>query len=621
MPWGKRKRNNTNPAFSSILDQQNKKKRDGFKSAWTVFQNREGNIREDEKEEENSDDIIERMGFRVIYPTQQFKNDTFQEDSVAPISMQKSYAQEKRMKAIINKLIEITGPKTVFDTKKNKLVSVSPEIDDETGLSTSQKEIYEMALNGESFFFTGAAGTGKSKVLNAISEALREKYMHNPGAVHVTAPTGQAAHNVSGVTIHSWAGIGTGKKSATHYVNFIMSKKGKFNRDRILKTRVLIIDEISMVSADMFDLIERICNNVKNSDKPFGGIQIIACGDFFQLPPVEAMCTFKASTWNKTMKCSMVLTDNFRQGEDLYFAKILNEIRFGIVSQEALDLLDNCMVPFDKRDSDDNRSKYSLGANQGKSSILSEFISDQDYSNFNEEYDDEEENKEPEIKCTILYTTKRNVFEENKEKLDQLESEMVVFESEDTICQVRRRNKFVSPSPKQKEYFQGILRREQQIPEKIYLKKEAQVILTKNLNVSKGLTNGARGVVIEIKDTSDKGKCPVVQFSNGMKVTIHKHDFEIRNADQVVAIRKQIPLILGYAITVHKSQGMTLSKVKMDISNCFANGQAYTALSRAESTEGLEIMAYQPSAIKADKEVIDFYYQMHKELIDQSLEI
>lgn len=532
----------------------------------------------------------------------------------AEIQEQSAYKEDDvsvqyQEKETIDKLIQLTGPKMHYDQEKQKWIKEEIIIDYETGLSTTQKSIYDAAMRGESFFFTGAAGTGKSRVLRYISQKLREKYKYNKDAVQVVAPTGQSAYNVNGTTIHSYAGLGRGDTPVRACIKALYTQKGKYLRDRIQKTKVLIIDEISMMSAELFDKVHAICSEARNNMKPFGGMQVITCGDFSQLPPVEGSFAFESHIWSKVMKSSTILTDNFRQGNDLHFARILNQIRFGRINTEVVDFLESCLVPFEERKKTEDVDK---SCKENVPEELKDFLVNKDYEEVCE--DENDEGSSFDIDSTILYTTNRNVDYENRSKLEQLEGEPVVFDAQDKLAKMKKGNREINISAKQKSYFESILSNFNRPPIRVTLKKHAQVVLTKNLDVSIGLANGARGVVIDFR--KEQGEMlPVVKFTTGIVMLIHRQKTEVRNADRVIAVRKQIPLILGYAITIHKSQGMTLTKATMDISNCFADGHAYTALSRVESAEGLYIESYNPSSISASKKVIEFYKQMHKDYL------
>jgi ATP-dependent DNA helicase PIF1 len=206
-------------------------------------------------------------------------------------------------------------------------------------LSNEQKAILTAVVDkGKSVFFTGSAGTGKSVLMRSIIKKLRDRYIREPDRLGVTASTGLAAVNIDGVTLHSFAGIGLGKEPAAELVKKI--KRNPKNRTRWSRTKVLIIDEVSMIDGDLFDKLEQIARMIRGNGSPFGGIQLVITGDFFQLPPVPerdrlAKFAFDATTWNTCIEHTILLTDVFRQ-KDANFANMLNEMRLGRLSQPSI---------------------------------------------------------------------------------------------------------------------------------------------------------------------------------------------------------------------------------------------------------------------------------------------
>jgi ATP-dependent DNA helicase PIF1 len=207
-----------------------------------------------------------------------------------------------------------------------------------TFLSEEQRQIIEIVNQGASVFFTGSAGTGKSVLMRAIIAKLRDFYSKEPDRVAVTASTGLAACNIEGITLHSFAGIGLGKEAAPELIKKI--RRNQKLKQRWQRTKVLIIDEISMVDGDLFDKLEQIARSLRNNGMPFGGIQLVVTGDFFQLPPVPeknsiAKFAFDAATWNTTIQHTILLTHVFRQ-KDPVFANMLNEMRLGKLTPQSI---------------------------------------------------------------------------------------------------------------------------------------------------------------------------------------------------------------------------------------------------------------------------------------------
>ncbi|ELP91870.1 hypothetical protein EIN_397800 [Entamoeba invadens IP1] len=405
-------------------------------------------------------------------------------------------------------------------------------------LSEDQKTIVDSAMRGESFFFTGAAGTGKSHVLRVIVAALRR----NGKNVFVTASTGVAACNISGMTVHSFFGIGIGSGTVEELLNKV--KKDSIAKARIRSADVLVIDEISMIDDRLFDKIETISRVICDSPKPFGGIQVILCGDFFQLPPVSSdglkRFAFEGEQWNKVVRRMYNLSVVHRQ-KDKEFIYVLNKIRYGTVDEWCLNKL---------RERIDQEKK-------------------------GETY-------------TILFSKLNDVDETNSWKLKELHNESKLFKAKDSgNTQLFKTSK---------------------VPTTLELKIGAFVMVTKNISIEKNLANGSLGVVIGFDDENTFGNIPVpvVKFEFGT-FSIKETKWEVDVGGKAAATRVQIPLQLAWAISIHKSQGMTLERAIVRIDNVFANGQAYVALSRIKSLEGLCIKGgLRGDMFKCDQRAIKF---------------
>lgn len=240
-------------------------------------------------------------------------------------------------------------------------------------LSDEQRHVLKAVVEkGKSIFFTGSAGTGKSVLMREIIKKLRDKYRKEPDRIAVTASTGLAACNIEGVTLHSFAGIGLGKEPVPELVkkvifsllylvtciptDILQIKKNHKARNRWLRTKVLVIDEVSMVDGDLFDKLEEIARQIRNNGRPFGGIQLVVTGDFFQLPPVpegqnrEAKFSFSAASWNTAIQHTILLTHVFRQ-RDPEFADMLNEMRLGNLSPRTVQAFRELSRPLDFHDS------------------------------------------------------------------------------------------------------------------------------------------------------------------------------------------------------------------------------------------------------------------------------
>lgn len=443
-------------------------------------------------------------------------------------------------------------------------------------LSQEQTHILKLVKEGYSVFYTGSAGTGKSVLLREIIKSMREVHSRTSEAVAITASTGIAACNVGGITIHSFAGIGLGIETAEKLADRV--KKNKKALMRWLKTKVLIIDEVSMVDGELFDKLAKIGSIVrKKPSEPFGGIQVVVTGDFFQLPPVnkaggQMKFAFEAEAWHSTIQRTFNLTKVFRQ-KDQEFVDMLNEMRFGRLSSKSI----------------------------AKFRSLSRNIV----------YEDG-------LGPTELFPRREDVERSNGLRMQHLETEELKFVSSDggTLVDPDHRNKMLSN-------FMA--------PKELRLRIDAQVMLIKN--VDEQLVNGTMGRVTRFIDpvsyTAETGydiangagatnaipkksgtgaRYPEVEFSlaNGQKrlvlVTPETWKVELPSGEIQVS-RTQFPLILAWAMSIHKSQGQTLDRVKVDLSRVFEKGQAYVALSRATSLEGLQVLNFEPSKVSAHEKV------------------
>jgi ATP-dependent DNA helicase PIF1 len=444
-------------------------------------------------------------------------------------------------------------------------------------LSAGQRAIVTKALEGSSFFFTGAAGTGKSRVLMEIKRLLQECYQDEfAHSVAITAPTGIAAIELGGWTIHSFAGIGIGTDDAKTLSDRV--RRNPQAADRWRKVSVLIIDEISMVSAELFDKLAYIASAVRGSNKgPFGGIQLILCGDFYQLPPIikssgssamfqaePAIYAFQAKNWKTCVQDTYVLDKIFRQSGDLTFVKMLNEIRVGDVSPETHKMLLQRVDP-------------SGGSTRTQSKGF--------------------------LEPTRLFPILKEVNDFNMKRLESMNTELHEFKAVDWASDESSKSTFASSV---------------RAPAILTLRQGAQVILIRNMKDS-GLVNGSRGVVVGfVKDTTVAGFpfVPRVKFGDeddALTICITPESWTWERNEVKLAERVQIPLILGYALSIHKCQGMTLTSAEISLHNVFTDGQAYVALSRVTSLEGLRITTiFKPNVYRTSPLVTKFYQTLSK---------
>lgn len=432
-------------------------------------------------------------------------------------------------------------------------------------LNVEQKAVIEEVDAGHNVFITGPGGTGKTFLIRHICRHLEAKNKK----VAITSLTGMASLLIGdgARTIHSWSGLGIGNRAVEESFQFIRVKHKKA-REAWRETNTLIIDEISMMSDDFFEKLDAIAKLLRNSDKPFGGIQVLCFGDFYQLPPINTKFVFESPKWNEVLDYIVPLETIYRQ-KDPVFQRLLNEVRVGTVSDETDRLL---------------KSRIGL-----------------DFS-------------KEEIQPTKIFTRRAMVDKINKEGLDAIKGESRTYTiSTKGSCSSTSIKSAIEKMDDNAQYEKELV-----------LKVGAQVMLIANINVEAGLVNGRLGIVTkfieahtEMVDKLNKlglmERVPVkvsekvcVRFKDGKEVEIGIHEWKLENYESVS--RNQIPLILAYAITIHKSQGSTLDSAYIDIgSSVFEYGQAYVALSRVKSLDALYLHDYSRSAIRAHPKVREYY--------------
>lgn len=385
-----------------------------------------------------------------------------------------------------------------------------------------------LALNllksGHSCFVTGAAGTGKSYTIKKFIDYLMRKKI----TYAVTASTGIAASVFGGVTIHSWSGIGVREELTEEDLEKIAAKK-----TQIKDTGVLIVDEISMLHARQLVLVDQVLKYCRKSSLPFGGIQLVLVGDFFQLPPVDRdgvldkdkFC-FMSKAWVDANLKVCYLDKQYRQKKDV-LTSILNEIRNNSLSEESIEII------------------KSTAKNEFESGVI-----------------------------TKLYTHNIDVDRINQKELNSIDEKSYSHQVEKTgiasLC--------------------DMIASQNRIPDEFEYKIGAFVMFSKN-NEESGYFNGTTGVIVGV-NKSDLGLLPVVKVNgSGKEIIVEPQTWSIMDGGgEAIASVIQLPLRFAWAITVHKSQGMTLDQAEMDLSDCFDSGQAYVALSRLRSLDGMRVL-------------------------------
>ena len=403
----------------------------------------------------------------------------------------------------------------------------------------TQSNALDILKMGKNVFLTGGAGAGKTYVLNSLIQYLNEHEI----PVAVTASTGIAATHIGGMTIHAWSGMGI-KESLSDYEIEMMDEK-KYLWDRYQKVRVLIIDEISMLSGTFLDTLDRLCRTMKrNFNQPFGGIQMIFCGDLFQLPPISKDknvppdLVIDSKIWNQMNLTTCYITEQHRQKDEDFFTEILNAIRDNTVTEYHVETLQDRVREYDE----------------------------DDFGNI-----------------TKLFTHNVDVDDINGRELENITEEEYLFEM----------------TSKGKPNLVETLKKSCLAPNHLKLKIGAQVMFVKN-NFEAGYVNGTRGEVIDITDEG----MPVVQTRNGKEITVSEETWAIEDNGKILASISQIPLRHAWAITVHKSQGMSLDAAVIDLSKSFAYGMGYVALSRVRSLKGLHLIGFSEAALLVDPKVL-----------------
>ena len=406
----------------------------------------------------------------------------------------------------------------------------------------TQEEAMEILKMGYNVYLTGQPGSGKTFLLNQYIDFLKK---HNV-EVGVTASTGIAATHMNGITIHSWSGIGI--KDELNQKDLQQLLKKPRLKKRFRNTKVLIIDEVSMLHAHRLDLVEQVIRAFKgNNFQPLESIQMVLCGDFFQLPPVgrqnEPPPRFvnHSNAWRNMNLQVCYLTEQWRQTDQEYLT-VLNDIRTNTVNDRTVSLL---------------QKRY-------RAEIAGE------------------------VEPTKLYTHNIDVDRKNEQELAKIKARPHRFIMKST-----------GPSP-----LVNLLKQSCLAPEELVLKLNVPVLFVKN-NFNKGYVNGTLGKVVDFEEES-----PVVETIDGEQIIITPEQWSIEEGGEIKAKIIQLPLRLAWAITIHKSQGMNLDAAEIDLSRCFEPGMGYVALSRVRSLLGIRLMGLNNMAIQVNKEALDLNRQL-----------
>jgi ATP-dependent DNA helicase PIF1 len=439
-------------------------------------------------------------------------------------------------------------------------------------LSRKQQIAFDKYVQGHNIFITGPGGSGKSALIRKIYAHANSQFKD----IHVTALTGCAAVllNCKAKTLHSWAHIGLGNGTIEQLVTKI--KKNQFSKKIWKETDILVVDEISMLSLKLFDTLNAIGKAVRNNHNPFGGIQLVFSGDFYQLPPVgdylepdtQRFC-FESDEWNSVFHrdCQIQLVKIFRQTDEIY-STILNQIREGKIKRKTNNLL-----------------LQDVGRKYAENLVA-----------------------EP----TKLFPTRNKVEQINNNKMSALKTEEKEYaikylkDLEITKSERAIRNQFTEKEIQTElDFLAGNLLCDKLIKVKNY----AQVMCVVNIKTAEGDTlicNGSQGIIVSYCDITG---CPRVKYNNGIEMVMNKN---VWASDKIPGIGvSQVPLILAWALTIHKSQGATLDAAEIDVgSGIFECGQTYVALSRVKSLEGLYLTSFDATRIRINKKVKVYYEEL-----------
>jgi len=460
-------------------------------------------------------------------------------------------------------------------TDNNDDINKNPETEYTlpSSFTSEQQQVFDKYINKENIFITGPGGTGKTHLIKEIVNHATETNR----SFRVCALTGCAAILLmcGASTLHAFAGIGL----ANGAINDIVEKviKNRYKRPNWNKIDLLIVDEVSMLSLKIFKILDLIAKKIKKRfNVPFGGIQIIFSGDFYQLPPVgdeddpeSVQFCFETPLWNETFipETNQITLKQIHRQTDPKYIKILNNIRVGKITTSTITTLTEC-------------TKKTYTNIETRPTILLPRRRDTDKINYNE----------------------LNKLDENTEKIFNTEQ---VLEQDITLTpqQIQNISLFTE---QEKKYEINYLMENIMAEKQIRLRIGTVVMCLANLNVEgpTPIVNGSQGIVIDYIDNY-----PKVKFNNGVVQVITPHVWSSERLPGIAI--KQIPLIYAWAITIHKAQGLSLDNALIDIGNqIFECGQTYVALSRVKSLEGLYLKGFDYNKIKINRKVNEFYLNL-----------
>jgi ATP-dependent DNA helicase PIF1 len=469
-------------------------------------------------------------------------------------------------------------------------IQIRTNLSDLSNLSEKQRLAYDKFVDGENLFITGPGGTGKTKIIKHFVDYADEMSEE----IQVCAMTGCAAIllNCNARTIHSWSGIKLAKGTKNNVVKNVINNKYVMRTWK--RVKILIIDEVSMLSQKIFEIIEEIARHAKKSQKPFGGMQVIFSGDFCQLPPVgnhgepdTSRFCFESPLWNTLfpMTNCIEFTHIFRQTDPIY-TKILHGIRKGVITKSSNEVLLKCV----------NKTFLPENHNGCIPTKLFPIRSKVDFIN----------------KLMFEKLTTENYSFELLKKDDNIN-----FIDSGKLIPIAILKKCNSLTKLEIQYEFNQLITNSPAAQILHLKIGASVMCNINFDMDNGICNGAQGIIIDI-DELKSVMIPVVKFSNGVIRHMFPHHWQSEEYPTVSI--SQYPLVLAWALTIHKIQGATLDLAEIDIGNSiFEYGQTYVALSRVKSLDGLYLSAFEPNKIQTNPSVIAFYKSIRENNVSTTI--
>ncbi|KAI6798523.1 hypothetical protein KC332_g15937 [Hortaea werneckii] len=489
-------------------------------------------------------------------------------------------------------------------------------------LDAQQQEAYDDAVAGRNLFITGAAGSGKATIIRMLISALQDRGKR----VRICAPTGKAAEQIGGTTYHSFLKLNQGTNNNS-IRQLEWKARASWLRPQLKDTDVLFIDEISMVQNEDLQRIDRMLRAARSSNEPFGGVQVIFCGDFLQLPPVEP--------FKHCLQCGRQ-----REPMDSHHAykcrlhgtvELTEKWAFQAPVWEEANMKHIFLFKVHRQNNDDFRDiLFRLWLGKQLTSGEIRLLTDHNFTG---------------IAPVKLYSTRREVTEENLKEIRKLPGRKVTYTALDEFLHNPDHLYLSRKGVTERNGKHLLALQNHKYDSYVELKLGMRVMLLTNLDVERGLVNGSVGTVVDFKlhdeaellrpsqshddhyheaddrnerlvadstlmfgtspiqfrreqikgfiDESSEAKWPIVKFDNGLTRCIHAIcDIQKLGDDEPYSLltRTQLPLQAAYALTIHKSQGMTLGSVLVDVSRCFEPGQVYVALSRASTLEGLKVV-------------------------------